>query len=80
MTNHPNRNWRSRWSVDLGTATVTHCDGWQFAFAPVRGDPAAFDGRCIAQPSPMTAEHMRVATRIAREAGDAYIEARRGRQ
>lgn len=79
MTNHPNRGWRSRWSINLETATAMHCDGWAFKFSSVAGETGAFDGRCIAQPSPLTPEHMAKAARIAREAGDIYIEARNGR-
>ncbi len=79
MVNHPNRSWRARWSVDLDTATATHRDGWQFRFAPAEDAPGAFDGECIAQPEPFKPEHMREAARIAREAGDIFIEARRGR-
>ena len=79
MTNHPNRGWRARWSIDLETSTVTHRDGWMFQFHPVLGEAGAFDGTCIAQPDPMTTEHMQRAARIAREAGDIYIEARNAR-
>lgn len=76
MVNHPNRGWRSRWSIDLESATVTHRDGWVFKFSPVDG---AFDGKCIAQPSPLTPEHLAKAHRIAKEAGDIFIEARNAR-
>lgn len=79
MVNHPNRGWRSRWSIDLEAATATHRDGWVFRFSPAADDDGAFDGRCIEQPSPLTPEHMAKAARIAREAGDIYIEARRAR-
>lgn len=79
MTNHPNRNWRARWTVDLASATATHRDGWAFKFSVARDSPGAFDGRCIAQPSPLTPEHTAQAARIAREAGDIYGEARHGR-
>jgi len=79
MTNHPNRGWRSRWTVDLGTATAAHRDGWRFRFAPDAAEDGAFDGECIGQPEPLTTEHMRDAARIAREAGEVYMEARRGR-
>lgn len=79
MTNHPNRGWRSRWTVDLDTATATHRDGWRFRFSPDAGEAGAFDGQCIAQPDPLTPAHLREAARIAREAGEAYIEACRGR-
>lgn len=77
MVNHPNRGWRARWSIDLDTATATHRDGWVFKFTPAPDEPGAFDGACIAQPSPLPdAQHV---ARIAREAGDIYIEARRAR-
>lgn len=80
MVNHPNRGWRSRWSVDLETATATHRDGWEFKFSPAEEDaPGAFDGKCIGQPSPLTQAHIAQAARIAREAGDIYIEARENR-
>jgi hypothetical protein len=79
MANHPNRNWRSRWTVDLEAATASHRDGWAFRFSPVAGEPGAFDGQCIAQPEPLTQEHLAQAQRIAREAGDIYIEARHAR-
>lgn len=75
MTNHPNRNWRSRWTVDLPTHTVTHRDGWVFQFAPAENEPGAYDGRCIAHPE-MTTAVIQQAARIAREAGDVYGEAR----
>lgn len=78
MTNHPNRNWRRRWIVDLEAATATHADGWVFRFAPA-DEAGAFDGKCIGQPQPLTREHLERAPRIAREAGEIYIEARRGR-
>lgn len=76
MANHPNRGWRSRWSIDLEAATATHRDGWVFAFAPAPDQSGAFDGRCIARPDPLTPEQMAQAPRIAREAGDIFIEAR----
>lgn len=79
MVNHPNRGWRTRWTINLETATATHRDGWVFSFSPVAGEPGAFDGKCIAQPSPLTPEMIQSAQRIAREAGDIYIEARNAR-
>lgn len=79
MTNHPNRGWRSRWSVNIETATATHRDGWAFKFSQAAGETGEFDGKCIDQPSPMTPEYMAKAARIAREAGDIYIEARNAR-
>ena len=79
MPNHPNRGWRSRWTINLETATATHRDGWVFEFSPAADTDGAFDGRCIGQPNPMTEAHIAQAARIAREAGDAYIEARQAR-
>ena len=79
MANHPNRGWRSRWSIDLETATATHRDGWVFKFEPAAGQAGAFDGKCIAKPSQLTPEHLAKAQRIASEAGDIYIEARNAR-
>lgn len=80
MTNHPNRGWRSRWSVDLETATATHRDGWVFKFSPATdGTLGAHDGQCIAHPEPLTQAHAAAAIRIASEAGDIYVEAREGR-
>lgn len=79
MANHPNRNWRSRWSVDLEAATATHRDGWVFCFVPAPGQPGAFDGRCVARPDPLTPVHAQQAARVAREAGEVYIAARQGR-
>ena len=79
MANHPNRGWRSRWSIDLETATATHRDGWVFKFSPATDQAGAFDGKCIAQPDPITPDHINNAARLAPEAGDIYIEARRGR-
>lgn len=74
MTNHPNRNWRSRWTVDLSSHTVTHRDGWVFQFAAA-AEPGAYDGRCTAHPE-MTTAVIQQAARIAREASDIYGEAR----
>jgi len=79
MTNHPNRGWRSRWTIDLESATATHRDGWVFKFSSVDDEPGAFDGECIGQPTPLKSEHISQASRVAREAGDIYIEARNAR-
>lgn len=79
MTNHPNRGWHARWSVDLDSATATHRDGWSFKFSPAKNAPGVFDGECVRHPQPMTRTHKAVAARIAREAGEIYIEARQQR-
>lgn len=79
MVSHPNRGWRARWTVDLEAATAEHRDGWTFRFEPVEGAPGVFDGECVAQPDPFKPEHMHDAARIAREAGEIFVEARRCR-
>jgi len=76
MVNHPNRGWRSRWTVDLEAATATHRDGWQFQFLPAEDDPGQFVGNCIVQPPLLTPEQIASAARIAREAGDIFVETR----
>lgn len=76
MANHPNRGWRSRWSVDLEAATATHRDGWIFKFSPAAGEPGAFVARCQAKPDPLTLEQLAKASRIEREAMDIYIQIR----
>ena len=68
------------WTIDLESATVSHPDGWVFRFSPVDGDPGAFDGECIGQPEKFTAEMIASAARLAREAGEAFIAARRDKQ
>lgn len=72
-------DWRVFWDVDLETATATHVDGWAFQFAPAEDDSSAFDGRIIRQPDPLLPHHLQSAARIAREAGDAFVEARQRR-
>lgn len=69
MANHPNRNWRSRWTVDLNTSTATHVDGWIFEFVQV--EDGVWDGELIQQP--MNPDYSQAA-RISREAGDIYNE------
>jgi len=73
--NHPNRSWRSHWSVSLDNCTATHLDGWVFLFAVSADDPDALDGELIEQPQPLTEAHLRRAARIAHEAGVIYQEA-----
>lgn len=74
MVNHPNRGWRARWTVDLESATATHRDGWQFAFSPAVDAPGEYVGACTVQPPLLTPEQISSAARIAREAGDIWIE------
>lgn len=66
-----------KWIVDLEAATVTRREGWSFRFSQV--DKDTFDGRCEAYPEPVTRKHLAQAARIAREAGDIYVQARRDR-
>jgi len=78
MTNHPNRNWRSRWRVDLAACTATHQPtGIVITFAR---DGDAWNGtiKQIDQLNQMIAEGGATAQSIARlmrEAGDIYQEA-----
>ena len=77
---HPNRNWRRRWTVDLAARTATHADGWVFEFDAASDADGGIDGRCTSHPSLIgydTRKLPQTAARIAREAGDIYIEARR---
>ena len=76
MSNHPNRGWRSRWTVDLDAATATHVDGWVFKFSPADDEPGAFDGECIGHPEKLDTGHVKNAARIARESGEIFMEAR----
>jgi len=78
MSNHPNRNWRRRWTIDLTARTATHTDGWVFVFADPDAD-GGMDGTCRVQAdiTGLTGDELlRTATRIAREAGEAYAQAR----
>lgn len=75
MVNHPNRGWRSRWTVDLESSTATHSDGWKFKFSADEEGPLILEGECIFQPSSVTEDDMDVIARIATEAGEIYTEA-----
>lgn len=79
MASHPKTGWRSSWTINLETATATHCDGWVFRFSPIEGDPGPFNGECIGPPHPLTGGHLSQAARVAREAGDIYLEVRNAR-
>lgn len=78
MANHPNRNWRRRWSVDQAARTATHLDGWAFIFAPASTPGQAPAASCIAHPSLVgrdLVDLQRTVNRIAREAVDIYADA-----
>lgn len=79
MSNHQNRNWRSRWTVDLEAATTTHQAGLVVRFAPVEDDPGAYDGEVIAGMEALAGLDGQALARLMREAGDIYAEARHGR-
>ncbi len=81
MTNHPNRGWRSHWTVDLAAGTAEHDDGWLFVFERIKDGSGAMEGRCIEAPAPINEAdvlHMAQAGRIAREAGEIFAETIRG--
>jgi len=75
MTNHPNRNWRKRWTVDLEAREARHIDGWVFRFDRAADDPRAWDGKCIHFPPDAEVDSSRI-SRICREAGEIFGEAR----
>ena len=77
MTNHPNRNWRKRWTVDLEASTATHEIGLVVQFHPVPGEPGAHDGEVIAGLDAVQGLSAQQAARLMCEAGDIYAEARR---
>lgn len=73
MTNHPNRNWRSRWRVNLSAGCATHIP---------TGITVTFnggDGKCrdldrlneMIRSGAIKAGHV---ARLMREAGDIYQE------
>ena len=69
----------SAWTIDLAAATATHESGLVIKFAPVPGEPGAFDGQIVgAIPASLPHDPAALA-RLAREAGDAYIAARNAR-
>lgn len=75
MTNHPNRNWRKKWNVDIEQCLAVHQDGWMFQFSEV--EKGVWDGRAIAFPKNMTVfEQMAVVGDITNQAGRAWTEAR----
>lgn len=79
MTNHPNRGWRKRWTVDLEAATATHINGLTVRFAPVLGEAGANDGEVITGIEALQGMDAHAMARLMREAGDIYMEARHGR-
>lgn len=74
---HQNRNWQRRWTVDFETQTATHKDGWVFQFSKV--SDGVFDGSLISQPKNITIEQFKNAPKIAKEAGEVWMRARKNR-
>lgn len=70
---HKNRNWQRRWKIDFDKRTATHDDGWIFQFTP--HPDGSHDGRLMKQPANITPEQIKLAPRIAREAGEAWQRA-----
>lgn len=62
MTNHPNRNWRRRWVVDLAAQTATHESGLVVKFT-------GQDGEVIVGIETLRPDN---AARLMREAGEVY--------
>lgn len=65
------------WTIDLEASTASHQDGWVFKFSPVPDEPGALDGECVGQPEKLTSDAIVSAARLAREAGEAFMAARR---
>ena len=75
VANHPNRGWRSRWSVDVDNRTATHRDGWVFKFDFVeKNGEKIFVYECIGKPDPYTQALEAKFERVAQEALDVYRE------
>lgn len=83
MTSHPNRGWRSRWTVDTVRREARHGPtGLVVRFARAADDPAALDGEAVndSEIAEALAERhglhaaARMLARLLREAGDVYSE------
>lgn len=73
MANHPRRNWRRRWSVDLDRLTATHDTGAVFHFPfgrAVLRDPLDLSARLAAEHG--AAAGAQVLARLEREAVDVF--------
>lgn len=67
MANHPNRNWRRRWSVDLDANEARHTSGLTVRF---QAQPdGSWQSVVIAQGQPIDS---RALARLTREAGDIF--------
>lgn len=67
------------WAIDLDAATARHACGLVVKFVPASDTPGAFDGEVVGDlPAALLANPSSIAG-LMREAGEAYIAARRGR-
>jgi len=76
MTQHPDRNWRSSWTVDLKTREARHADGWIFLYECAGDAPRAWDGKCVQFPAKGNLYASQIA-RICREAEDIWSKAQK---
>ncbi|MBI3096353.1 MAG: hypothetical protein HYY97_15905 [Rhodocyclales bacterium] len=67
------------WTIDLDAATATNDSGIVIKFAPVPGEPGAFDGIPVGLPDALRKAAPTALARLMREAGEAYIAARAAR-
>lgn len=67
------------WTIDLDAATATHETGIVIQFAPVPGEPGAFDGTPVGLPDTLRKAAPTALAGLMREAGEAYIAARAAR-
>jgi hypothetical protein len=75
VANHPNRGWRSRWSVDVGNRTATHREGWVFKFNIVENNGEKILAyECIGKPDTHTPGLETKFERVAQEALNIYRE------
>ena len=72
-----NPNWQRLWIVNFEEQIVTHADGWVFKFTKIAD--GVFDGQMIKQPEHLTPEQIINAPKIAKEAGEVWMRARKNR-
>ena len=80
MANHPNRGWRSRWSVDVDKRTAIHREGWVFKFNFVENNGEknlAYE--CVGKPEHNTQGLDAKFERVAEEALKVYQEQQAGK-
>ena len=79
MTNHPNRNWRKKWTYFPEDQTVSHIDGWVFQFVKASDTDGAYDGKLIQQSGNVDFTDPHISSKLAnlaRQAGEFYAEQR----